>query len=388
MNATIPRVPISDRWDVVVIGAGPAGSVSAIELARRGLTVLLVDAARFPRFKVCGGCLAPAGAEAVRGLGAAAVVDGPGTAALRSCELRARGVSVRTSLSGTRVVDRARFDASIIELAQQSGVRFEDSSAASVLSARSVHDGLVPVSIGRQGRTSEVGARAVVVADGLSSPSTSTLGEFAARISRHSRMGVGLVASLDVGAPALGEVRMLVEPGQYVGIVRLADGRCDIAASVSPLKLRAAGGPASLMAEVLDRHGMRMNACDARWLGTPLLTRRRNPAIAGVFLVGDAAGYGEPLTGQGISWAVQGARLAAGRVEEAVRRGGPAGVQEWRAEHAALTGPGHRRAVFLSAMARMPRLVACGITVAAGFPWLAQQLALLTGHLDSGDIGG
>ena len=44
-------------WDVVVIGAGPAGSSAALGCARKGLRVLLVEARRFPRHKVCGGCL-------------------------------------------------------------------------------------------------------------------------------------------------------------------------------------------------------------------------------------------------------------------------------------------------------------------------------------------
>ena len=44
-------------WDVVVVGAGPAGAVVARELALAGATVLLVDRRRFPRNKVCGGCL-------------------------------------------------------------------------------------------------------------------------------------------------------------------------------------------------------------------------------------------------------------------------------------------------------------------------------------------
>ncbi|HEY7428386.1 MAG TPA: FAD-dependent oxidoreductase, partial [Gemmataceae bacterium] len=44
-------------WDVVVVGAGPAGAMAAHELARRGCAVLLVDRAAFPRWKVCGCCL-------------------------------------------------------------------------------------------------------------------------------------------------------------------------------------------------------------------------------------------------------------------------------------------------------------------------------------------
>ena len=63
--------PASD-WDAVVIGAGPAGSFAASLLARSGRRTLLVERATFPRTKVCGGCLAPAGVEALGNAGFAA----------------------------------------------------------------------------------------------------------------------------------------------------------------------------------------------------------------------------------------------------------------------------------------------------------------------------
>src|SRR3954468_10803523 len=63
MPLSAPSPTLADTpyrtWDVVVVGAGPAGSLAAYDLARRGLTVLLVDKATFPRWKVCGSCLSP-----------------------------------------------------------------------------------------------------------------------------------------------------------------------------------------------------------------------------------------------------------------------------------------------------------------------------------------
>ena len=61
-------------FDALVIGAGPAGSVTARELARRGCRVLLVDKAHFPRAKVCGCCLNGAAAATLERLGLAHVV--------------------------------------------------------------------------------------------------------------------------------------------------------------------------------------------------------------------------------------------------------------------------------------------------------------------------
>src|SRR5207244_156620 len=57
-RATLELTEAARRvWDVIVVGAGPAGSLAALQLARRSLAVLLVDQAIFPRWKVCGSCL-------------------------------------------------------------------------------------------------------------------------------------------------------------------------------------------------------------------------------------------------------------------------------------------------------------------------------------------
>ena len=59
MNRPITNEPISNQWDVIIVGAGPAGCAAAIAVAEQGRAVLLLDAKEFPRRKVCGGCLNP-----------------------------------------------------------------------------------------------------------------------------------------------------------------------------------------------------------------------------------------------------------------------------------------------------------------------------------------
>ena len=76
-------------WDVVVVGAGPAGAMVALELGRRGCAVLLLERQSFPRWKVCGACMngAAQGALAHAGLGGLVARAG----ALRLAELRMTG---------------------------------------------------------------------------------------------------------------------------------------------------------------------------------------------------------------------------------------------------------------------------------------------------------
>lgn len=103
---------------------------------------------------------------------------------------------------------------------------------------------------------------------------------------------------------------MVVGRGGYVGGVRVEDGQYDLAAALDVDFLKASGTIANAVCDILCQSGITEIAelADADWKGTPLLTRRPNE-IAGErwFAVGDAAGYVEPFTGEGIAWAMNGA---------------------------------------------------------------------------------
>jgi len=80
--------PMKARYDVVVVGAGPAGAVTAFTAARRGLEVLLLDRAVFPRFKVCGCCLNARALNTLERVGLADVVVELGAARLDRLDIR------------------------------------------------------------------------------------------------------------------------------------------------------------------------------------------------------------------------------------------------------------------------------------------------------------
>ena len=86
------------RADVVVVGAGPAGAATAILLAERGLDVVVLDRAAFPRAKVCGEYLSPEAARVLDRLGALKALDAAGPTALAGMRI--------TAPDGTRLEGR------------------------------------------------------------------------------------------------------------------------------------------------------------------------------------------------------------------------------------------------------------------------------------------
>ena len=117
--------------DVVVVGAGPAGSVSALLLARAGFDVVLLDRSKFPRPKACGDCLSP-GANVILqrlGLWPAVLAAQPGR--LHGWQLSAAddaafsalfAASSSTDAPVSLAIERARFDAILLQAAQAAGV--------------------------------------------------------------------------------------------------------------------------------------------------------------------------------------------------------------------------------------------------------------------------
>ncbi|MCH7991844.1 MAG: FAD-dependent monooxygenase, partial [Gemmatimonadetes bacterium] len=113
-------------WDAVVVGAGPAGSIAARQLARAGVSVLLVDRQRFPRWKVCGGCLGPAALRLLDSVGLGALPIREGAIRLERLALAAGGRRARIALRGTVALSRVALDGALVDAAVGEGVEFRD----------------------------------------------------------------------------------------------------------------------------------------------------------------------------------------------------------------------------------------------------------------------
>jgi flavin-dependent dehydrogenase len=366
-----------DPWDVIVIGAGPAGALSATLLARAGLKVLLVERRALPRHKVCGGCL---NASALASLDRAALlprVRAIGAAPVCALHLHQRGRSAVLDLPPGLAVSRYALDEALAAAAAEAGCALLTETTALV-----APEGAAPPDGGwrhvglqsAQGGAVTIRGRAVIVADGLGHSSLRDLPGFQSRVSSSSRIGIGGEADAGAIATERGAITMAVSPRGYVGAIDIEGGRVNIAAAVDPPFLKASGGPAGAVRAILAHAGVHMNAAleSIDWMGTLPLTRRLvGPPSRGVFVVGDAAGYVEPFTGEGMAWAFAGAEGVVPFVRGMVASSGTAAAREWTAWHARIIGREQRWCRVIANGLRRPALVSALVALVGRHPGLA-----------------
>jgi flavin-dependent dehydrogenase len=364
---------------VMVIGAGLAGSAAAIRLARRGFDVAWIEAAHFPRQKVCGCCLNLAALSALRELGCDDAVRRLAPAELRQWKLNACGREVTAPLPGGIAVSRGALDTTLVDEARKFGVtpqfgvrgQIVDASPAGVIVRRS--DLATPQRFD-----------AVVLATGLTGASVSRWLPWIEQ--PHGPMGASLlVQRLDGVADRT--IHMVCGDGGYVGLVRLEDGRVDVAGAVWPERHEIEstghhhpGGDAALEAvkrvgkerivrifeTILATASIGPLPPDAaeRLMTTPPLRRLRHYGEHGLLAVGDAAGYVEPFTGEGMAWAIRSGIVAA----DCIAAGGTPDeiADRWLA----------RRQEFLRRRQWICRALARGLETPARSRWLVRGMSL------------
>ena len=152
------------------------------------------------------------------------------------------------------------------------------------------------------------------------------------------RAPLGLGAGFDepAGDYTEGTIWMGCTPYGYFRAVRLEDGRLDVALAVDRGYVQEAGGTLRAIRAIFRECGLSCptNLRHAPWRGTPPLSRRAlSVAGRGLVVIGDAAGYVEPLTGEGMSWLMQESILAAPLVRDAILAGDSSLVCKWHYEH-------------------------------------------------------
>ncbi|MFN9133497.1 MAG: NAD(P)/FAD-dependent oxidoreductase, partial [Phycisphaerales bacterium] len=339
------------------------------------------------REKVCGCCLGARGVAVVERLGVD-LASGPARAlALKHVRITSRGgATLELPHAGGRVLSRSVLDAALVDAAVRSGAKFRDKCSASVVERRR---GYWHVMLGGEC----VGARSVIVADGLGGHALEGLPALVPTVARGSFMGIGAKLSpsnVDAAVVPDGTVLLVHGVGGYVGFVRMPDGTIDLAAAIDPRRARAAGGPIMLLRRIIEqaRVAVRLDE-NVRLTGTPLLTRRRRMlSMPGLIIAGDSAGYVEPFTGEGMTWAaLSGAQAgslaaAAGREgESAIDRVGDA----WASWHDASIGPMQTTCRTIRVLLRTPGLLRGVATAATRCRALRRALAQLSTRITGRD---
>ncbi len=342
-----------ERFDVLVVGSGPAGSVAALVLARGGARVALVDKARFPRDKACGDLVGPRGVQLLGDLGLSLtgtervgdmVVVGPTGRKVRlPCH---PGI---TYPGYGLVVPRTVLDARLHDAAVSAGVEPIVGRAAEPL----VRDGMLAgfeLSSGTR-----LHADVVIGADGASSRVAEVAGLVDA-----TRVLWGFAVRAYIDDPVTLPHIVLWEPRPWRGFPGYGwlfpgvGGRANIGLGVGLLSHRAAGATATQRFDAFVEHlqclgvlGTRLSPASRRgrlggWLKMGMVGT--NPGRGRVLLVGDAAGLVNPLQGEGISQAMGSGRAAA----EAVLSGPGDPARRYRmflastyAPYESITAPAH-----------------------------------------------
>ena len=333
----------SPMLDVLIVGAGPAGSVAGAILARAGARVRIVDRAMFPRDKLCGDTVNPGTLARLQALDLAAGID---ERSLRVGGMRVtgeRGVAIEGrypgGLSG-RAITRRDLDWLLLQQAIAAGCQFE--AGLAVRRAMVEEQGTSPsvggAVTGADGHETSIAARVTIAADGRHSTIAFGLG-LAQHPQRPRRWAIGayfenfLPPRVRPGSdpsltPAFGE--MHVRRGHYIGVAPVPGGLTNVClVRPSGAGDAALGNPAGLLTAALACDPqLRARAAGAQLIGSPvvlgpLAVDVRDAAIDGLLLAGDAAGFIDPITGDGLHFATHGAELAAAAALQALAHGWP-----------------------------------------------------------------
>ena len=330
-----------EEREIIIVGAGPAGATAAILLARLGHDVLLLDRQAFPRDKACGDAVAAGTIALLHALGMAPAIEQAVAAqhwypvnALRL--LSPRGYRVDANFPANKVgyiAPRAHFDAAIQHHALVCGAEFR---CAQVQGPLFTHGRVAGVIIRNQAGEQKIRARVVIGADGATSVIARKLRPQPLDEQHRAVALRAYIEGIEI-APHCIEFYFFrdILPGGYAWLFPLGEERANIGLGLRLDRLRqrqaghAVGTKGQLdLKRALEqllahpiikprlKHGSRVDNI-ATWPLTLGVQQDVRYAWDGALLIGDAAGFTNPLTGAGIHNALHSAQLAAEVIQQA-----------------------------------------------------------------------
>jgi flavin-dependent dehydrogenase len=315
-------------FDVAVIGGGPSGAAAAITLARLGYSVLVVDRAVFPRAKLCGDFVNPLNWTILQELNVNHEVLSQEHAEVRSFRLTsASGIEAAAALpvSGPRKfglgLRRYYLDHVLLERAKKDGASVVEGAKVSRL-CKDGDDWVVEFE--KDGELTSHLSKIVIGADGRNSRVAQCLG--VGGVERLQRAAVGFAIQLGNVRGLDGTVEIHQFPGGYAGLIRVDAHTANLCLTIDRLQV-----PRSISFETLRNQRLNRNPflCDTLMGAEPCGDLRsispvyfppRKSFGDGFLLVGDAARVSEPVTGQGIYFALRSGQLAGATIDDALRR--------------------------------------------------------------------
>jgi len=372
------------RFDVLVVGSGPAGSIAALVLARGGARVAIVDKAKFPRDKACGDLIGPRGVQLLRDL-RIDVPDAPRVSDMvvvgpTGNRVRLPAPPGRTYPGRAIVVQRSQFDAVLQRAAIDAGAEFVNGRADEPITE---NDRLAGFTLSPQSSRAEARVRADVIvgADGA----TSRVAEVAGLVDPQRVLwGFAVRAYYDEMIEVPHIMFWTPSPGAgfpgYGWAFPAGEGRANVGLGIGVLAERTAGRRAARDLDAFVAHASRVGVLDtcntrreSRFLGAWLKMglAGTKPASGRVLLVGDAAGLVNPLQGEGIAQAMDSGRAAAAAILAGIENAADHYRSHLAGEHARYLSAS---AAVQRSLLRRPRLVAA-LTRGLTWPPVGRPLA-------------